>query len=209
MVFLKTFLLSLLIHIFIISPLLLQEKEQSRQLPVKVKIIRKPIVEAPLPPTEKPREGRRGLNDHKAKKPKKVKKQNKEKNKPQTYGGFLPSSKDLVEKIDEEVEDGEVLDLNTTEYKYISYFVHLKRSIQAVWIYPAEAQRKGWRGTVIIRFTILKGGKVILIRVISSSGRKMLDDAAVQALKDASPFNPIPDNYEKDKLTINGAFVYR
>lgn len=49
--------------------------------------------------------------------------------------------------------------------------------------YPAFAQRQGWEGKVILRVRVLASGKASTIEVKASSGRKSLDEAAVDAVR--------------------------
>ncbi|HSI42914.1 MAG TPA: energy transducer TonB [Methylotenera sp.] len=49
--------------------------------------------------------------------------------------------------------------------------------------YPAVAQRQGWEGKVILRVKVLANGTASAVEVKQSSKRKVLDDAAVAAVK--------------------------
>lgn len=49
--------------------------------------------------------------------------------------------------------------------------------------YPSFAQRRGWEGTVLLRVRVLASGKPAEIQVQKSSGRDVLDEAAVRAVK--------------------------
>lgn len=49
--------------------------------------------------------------------------------------------------------------------------------------YPAEAQRRGWQGTVLLRLSIDESGRVAEARVERSSGFELLDDTALQAVR--------------------------
>ena len=49
--------------------------------------------------------------------------------------------------------------------------------------YPSLAQRRNWEGTVLLRVHVLASGKPGEIQVQKSSGRDVLDDAAVNAVK--------------------------
>jgi protein TonB len=49
--------------------------------------------------------------------------------------------------------------------------------------YPAQAARQGWQGTVLLRVKVLQSGAVDSIEVVRSSGKKLLDDAAVQTVQ--------------------------
>jgi len=49
--------------------------------------------------------------------------------------------------------------------------------------YPAQAVRQGWQGTVLLRVKVLQSGAVDGIEVVKSSGKKVLDDAAVHTVE--------------------------
>lgn len=49
--------------------------------------------------------------------------------------------------------------------------------------YPDRAARNGWEGIVVCRVTVGVDGKVVRVTVEESSGHKLLDDAAVDALE--------------------------
>jgi protein TonB len=107
-----------------------------------------------------------------------------------------------------ETGDGDRLDLDTKEYRYMGYFSSMRKSIELVWAYPAEASRRGIQGTVTVEFTIEKSGASKKIRVLRTSGSEALDSAIVEAIRDAQPFAPLPDGFGKEKLTVTGNFNY-
>jgi protein TonB len=49
--------------------------------------------------------------------------------------------------------------------------------------YPAQAVRQGWQGTVLLRVRVLASGTVEAVEVIKSSGKKLLDDAAIDTVQ--------------------------
>jgi protein TonB len=49
--------------------------------------------------------------------------------------------------------------------------------------YPANAQRMGMEGKVILRVKVLASGKPASVEIQTSSGKKMLDEAAVAAVQ--------------------------
>jgi protein TonB len=49
--------------------------------------------------------------------------------------------------------------------------------------YPAQAVRQGWQGTVLLRVKVLQTGAVDGIEIVKSSGKKLLDDAAIHTVE--------------------------
>ena len=84
----------------------------------------------------------------------------------------------------------------------------LKNKIQNVWVYPEQARLKNQQGTLLVEFGINKNGSLAYAKVIRSSGYTILDEAAIKAIREASPFNPLPDRFGIDRLNIYATFTY-
>lgn len=93
-------------------------------------------------------------------------------------------------------------------FKHRGYMRLLKQKIERIWEYPEEMSRRGVSGDLYITFIINKDGSLRDVRLVRTSGHRELDEAAIKALKDAQPFWPLPDNWEKDGFEINGHFIY-
>ena len=103
-----------------------------------------------------------------------------------------------------EKEEGETISLDTRDFRYASYFAHLKRRIQNAWIWPAEAQKN--RGKLLLRFKLRKNGTLEEVHLIKSAGIRILDDLAMAAVTKAAPFEPFPEGLERKSITAT--FVY-
>lgn len=132
------------------------------------------------------------------------------------YESLIPTQKEMANQVavgyqdfvDEEVDVGERVDMNTTNFRFLGYFTNIRKAFEMVWTYPSEAVRRGLQGEVKVEFTIQKSGAVSRIKIVDTSGHKILDDAVVEAIKLAQPFAPLPPGYQKDKLTVVGSFRY-
>jgi len=49
--------------------------------------------------------------------------------------------------------------------------------------YPTIARRKGWEGSAVIEIRVDQDGKLLQASIVSKSGKSVLDDAALNALK--------------------------
>lgn len=107
------------------------------------------------------------------------------------------------------VEKEITVDLNTTEYKYISYFTKLKERIYQVWKYPKESQIRREQGNLRIVFTLRKDGYLESVRIIESSGFENLDREVLRTIRVASPYNPFPKSWDEEKLKIPATFDYK
>jgi len=110
--------------------------------------------------------------------------------------------------IDRDIEEGEFINLNTSEYRYIHYFSKLRRAIQLVWNYPLAASRRGIQGTVELEFIILPDGRSTRVQLRRSSGFAVLDNEIIKAIQKASPFSPLPKDFPKKTLPIKASFRY-
>ncbi|MCX6118606.1 MAG: energy transducer TonB [Proteobacteria bacterium] len=113
-----------------------------------------------------------------------------------------------TEYIDKDIPEGDKIDMNTTSFRYISYFTGMRKAIEMVWIYPKEAVERGLQGQVQLELVIEKDGKVSRVRVVNSSGYAVLDDNMIKTIKLASPFAPLPKGWNKDRIQVTGAFHY-
>jgi TonB family protein len=104
---------------------------------------------------------------------------------PRQPGGGLQGGRGGIE--------GEPIPLNTTDPNYNDYFEKLRRQIQDKWSYPLEAGDKNIGGSLLIEFGIRRDGKLQFIELRRSSGTPILDLYAMNAVKLASPFPPVPE----------------
>jgi len=105
--------------------------------------------------------------------------------------------------------EGEPVPLDTTDPRYTDYFDKIRRRIKENWIYPREAGERGIGGQLVIEFGIRKDGWLQFVDLKRSSGVAVLDQYALNALKLAQPFPPVPDTVAKSTLAIAGFFNYQ
>ncbi len=75
-----------------------------------------------------------------------------------------------------------------SEEKYVSSIIeHFNKSL----IYPQIAKSRNWQGEVLLSIKVGKNGGLRLVRVDKTSGHALLDQAAVDAVRKATPL-PAP-----------------
>ncbi|MCM8780875.1 MAG: TonB family protein, partial [Candidatus Omnitrophica bacterium] len=77
------------------------------------------------------------------------------------------------------------------------YFNLIQQKINSYITYPLEAKEKGWEGIVKVKFILNPNGQIKQIQIAQSSGHPLLDEAAISAIKNASPY-PFPKTYSKE-----------
>ena len=100
------------------------------------------------------------------------------------------------------------LTFDTSEFRHRGYMKMLKKRIESIWKYPKEAARRGISGDLYMKFSIKKDGRIDRIEILRTSGYRDLDEAAMKAIKNAEPFWPLPDDWDKETLEIKGHFIY-
>jgi TonB family C-terminal domain len=63
-------------------------------------------------------------------------------------------------------------------------------------------------GTVLVQFTVDAAGNVVSRQVTSSSGSKILDDAALASIDRAAPFPPMPDTLGQNNMVVSVPFKF-
>ncbi|MFQ5899210.1 MAG: TonB family protein [Candidatus Methylomirabilia bacterium] len=105
--------------------------------------------------------------------------------------------------------EGEPIPLDTPDPRYREYFERVRRRIKAKWIYPREVGDRGIGGQLVIEFVIAKTGDLTFVELRRSSGVELLDLYALNAVRLAQPFPPIPDSVSRGVVGIMGIFTYR
>lgn len=75
-----------------------------------------------------------------------------------------------------------------------NYSNQIRERIDKVKRYPMMARKAGKQGSVVVEFSVDRNGKLLSSQIAKSCGIKQLDRAAINALKRASPFTPLPES---------------
>lgn len=85
---------------------------------------------------------------------------------------------------------------------FSDYMRVLQGKIQKCWNPPDFVED----GDAVVMFKINRRGEVLTTEIIQSSNNQVFDEAAIEALRKASPFDKFPANTSKDCLTIKYTF---
>lgn len=114
-----------------------------------------------------------------------------------------------VKGADSPGDEGRAISLDTKEWKYVSYMAHIKERIELAWSYPGDAARQGIHGKLFLKFVLKDDGSLLRIKLLRSSGHKVLDEEALSAVSEAAPFKPFPPYFGRKLLPITATFEYR
>ena len=76
------------------------------------------------------------------------------------------------------------------------HFTYIRDLITNQLVYPPMARKMNWSGKVVVAFVITEEGAVHSIRVIETSGFRILDKSAVETVRSVAPFPKPPQRAE-------------
>jgi len=111
-------------------------------------------------------------------------------------------------KFENEIAEGETRFLNSDDILFGSFLRRFETAVYGVWRYPQEAAMKGIEGITPARITFNRRGEIIGVRLLESSGAKVLDDEVLRTLKLIGPVGGFPKGYDKEEFHLIGFFQY-
>jgi len=89
------------------------------------------------------------------------------------------------------------------------YLNTLVKEVRSKWYASmSETALKGEKGEAIVLFRILSNGEVKDVSLERNSGNDVLDQSAIQAIRNASPFHPLPVAFIGPLITLRFIFYY-
>jgi TonB family protein len=90
------------------------------------------------------------------------------------------------------------------DFEYAYYVQQMLAKISQHW------QRTAVRGTAVavVRFTILRDGRIQGAEIETSSGLTILDRSALRAVVLSDPLPPLPNSYPRDQVGVHLRFTY-
>lgn len=107
----------------------------------------------------------------------------------------------------EETED--TISLDTSDKRYSSYARDIKARLINHWKYPREARENLLEGKLLLLFTLNPKGALMDLRILESSGSRILDGEAMRAVRAAAPFPAFPSSVSVGRLHVKAKFDYR
>ena len=102
-----------------------------------------------------------------------------------------------------------LISADTKKSSIAGYVSRWKRKIEAVGgrYLPEQAALQGLTGSPTLEVTIRASGQLADVSILESSGSKLLDQAALNILRRAAPFDPFPEAVRLDHPELN--FIYK
>ncbi len=93
------------------------------------------------------------------------------------------------------------------DFDFSGYIGILNRLLQQAWRPPSVRPPEERDYVTIISFTIYRDGTISNIQMESSSGWMLLDQTVREAVKRASPLEPLPQTYSSGQIRVRVPFV--
>lgn len=89
---------------------------------------------------------------------------------------------------------------STQKARDILYLENWRKKVEAIGNlnYPAQASSQGIYGNLRLLVSLRSDGSVADIRVLSSSGHRILDESAIRIVHIAAPYDPFPPDMRKE-----------
>lgn len=93
---------------------------------------------------------------------------------------------------------------NTDKPDFAPYMSKLQRDIKRNW-HPIKSSNEN---RVVVLFKIAKDGSLLSSEIFKTSGDENIDNEALNAVKKAAPFKPLPKEYNEESIEIQFSFDY-
>jgi len=119
----------------------------------------------------------------------------------------------LIKKTDETIAAfsppvGDI-SLDTKEFPYEWYLIGIKNKIESRWSTLDVELLSGEIKKVIIKFKILRNGRIEKAEIEKSSGLPLFDNSALRAVLSSEPLPPLPRSFIEDSLVIHFGFEHK
>lgn len=111
-------------------------------------------------------------------------------------------------KYSSDVEEGDTRFLDTDDLLFSGFLRRFETAVYGVWRYPNEAAKLGIEGITPVRITFNKKGEIEEVKLLQSSGSKLLDDEVMRALRSVGIVGPLPRTYNKEQFHLIAFFEY-
>lgn len=89
------------------------------------------------------------------------------------------------------------------------YLIQVISIVKRNWLAVVpESARMGRRDSVVVEFSIDRGGSIPKLVIVSGAGIEAFNRAAVAGLSASVPFPPLPAGYKGDRIVLDMTFLY-
>ncbi|MBI5560415.1 MAG: TonB C-terminal domain-containing protein [Deltaproteobacteria bacterium] len=89
------------------------------------------------------------------------------------------------------------------DIKFTEYYNAIGAKIQSLWVYPGKG---GKDLQTVLNLKLLRSGELKSVNIEKNSGNTLFDESAINAVRKASPFPPLPEEIKEDFVEIGVRF---
>jgi len=90
-----------------------------------------------------------------------------------------------------------------------AYLSIIEQSVKAHLLYPAQALRRREQGVIRVRMLVAADGEILSMESDGNDASPLLVAAALQAVRDAAPFPPLPQGLPETRLEVPVTFAIK
>lgn len=107
-----------------------------------------------------------------------------------------------------QLADQVVVDRTTRDKSVNDYIMLTRNEIQRAWTTPVEVRGPdAVKGRIRINYVISRSGALRNLELVSGSGNAELDRSLVEAIRNAAPFPPFPDELRARSMLVRAHFI--
>ncbi len=124
------------------------------------------------------------------------------------YSSSKPTSKNKGADVTEK-KPTQLAKVGNRSRQSRDYQSRLQRLVERHKYYPLQARRKGTQGKATVSFTVRRDGKIENIVLSRSSGKSILDLAAIRTIKRIGKAPPFPSSIKRSKWRFDMPITYK
>jgi periplasmic protein TonB len=111
-------------------------------------------------------------------------------------------------KYEAEIAEGKTRLLNADGNEFASFLRRFETEVDQVWLYPQAALLRGIEGITPVKITFARGGEIVRVELLESSGSRILDDEVLRSLRRVGPLGSFPAGYAAQTFDLVAFFQY-
>lgn len=116
--------------------------------------------------------------------------------------------KSYQRKYEAEIAEGKTRLLNADSSEFASFLRRFETEVDRVWLYPQAALLRGIEGITPVKITFARGGEIVRVELLESSGSSILDDEVLRSLRRVGPLGSFPPGYSARTFDLVAFFQY-
>lgn len=133
----------------------------------------------------------------------------RENNRPNLNNKNITGGDKFIEKNLQILEKPKIQLTQNNGESFRKFLNTVREKIESNKKYPFSAINAGIEGRSGVKLTILINGQLEDVVIIDSSGNKMLDDAALESVRNSVPFPPIPSDIGRDRIEMSVYIIFK